>query len=59
MIHVKMVYVGDRSLFKCQGVGWLKSRGGGGHVNINVASRWGGGGGGSPLTLTSQQGGHV
>ena len=36
MIHVKMVYVGDRSYFKFQGVGRLKSRGGGVHVNFNV-----------------------
>ena len=32
-LHIK-----DRSLFKCQGEGRLKSRGGG-HVNFHVASR--------------------
>ena len=40
-VHLRHIYdtIRDRSLFKCQG-GWLKGRGGGGHVNFHVAS-WG------------------
>ena len=66
MIHVKMVYVGDRSYFKFQGVGRLKSRGGGScefqcvwlvrgeGVAINFDFPAGGGGGGSCLNCSNK-----
>ena len=39
MCFRRLLCVRDHSLIKCQGGGWLKIRGGGGHVKFHVDSR--------------------